>query len=150
MEFPVPMAELKTKPNDADVRAYIDSVSDETRRRDGHTLCDLFEKVTGEKPVMWGPSIIGFGKCTLKYATGRELEWMVVGFSPRKANQSLYLDCNIAGYTDLLKKLGRHKTGKGCLYVNRLTDIDLTVLETMIERGWANRGKSKSVRGEEL
>lgn len=143
------MAELKTKPNDADVRAYIDSVPDETRRRDGHALCDLFENVTGTRPEMWGPSIIGFGRRTLKYATGRELEWMVVGFSPRKANQSLYLDCNIEGYTDLLKTLGRHKTGKGCLYVNRLADIDMAVLETMIERCWKKGNGTKSVHARE-
>lgn len=147
---PSDMAELKTKPTEADVRAFIDAVPDETRRRDGHTICDLFEKVTGEKPVMWGPSIIGFGKCQLKYASGRELEWMVCGFSPRKANHSLYLDCNIANYAESLKSLGKYKTGKGCLYVNKLADIDIAVLKKMIESTWANRNKAKTVKGEEV
>ena len=144
------MAELKTKPTDADVRAFIDAVPDETRRRDGHTICDLFEKVTGEMPVMWGHAIIGFGKAPLKYASGRELEWMVCGFSPRKANQSLYLSCNLAEMAELLKKLGKYKTGKGCLYVKKLADIDIAVLERMIESSWNDRHRPKTVRGEEV
>lgn len=144
------MAELKTRPTDADVRAFIDAVPDETRRRDGHSICDLFEKVTGEKPMMWGPSIIGFGKAPLKYASGRELEWMVCGFSPRKAKQSLYLSCDIATMADDLKALGKYKTGKGCLYVNKLADIDVAVLEKMIESTWENRNRPKTVKGEEV
>ena len=143
------MAEPKTRPTDADVQAFIDSVADETRRNDARTICDLFEKVTGEKPVMWGTAIIGFGSSNLKYASGRELDWPVVGFSPRKANQSLYLDTHIAGYEELLKKLGKHKTSKACLYVNKLKDIDIAVLETLIERSWANRHTPKTVDGEE-
>ncbi len=143
------MAELKTKPSEADVRAFIDAVPDETRRRDGHVICDLFEKVTGEKPVMWGPSIIGFGNCKLKYESGRELDWMVCGFSPRKASQSLYLSINDAENVDLLKTLGKHKTGKGCLYVNKLADIDIGVLEKMIESSWQNRNTPKTVKGQE-
>lgn len=138
------MAELKTKPSDADVRGFIDSVPDETRRRDSHAICDLFEKVTGEKPVMWGTAIIGFGKCKLIYSSGRELEWMVCGFSPRKANQSLYLSINNAENAELLKSLGKYKTGKGCLYVNKLADIDIAVLEKMIENTLEKRDTEKS------
>lgn len=136
------MAELKTRPTSEDPRAFIDSISDETRRRDAHALCDLFEKVTGEKPVMWGTSIIGFGQCKLKYATGRELDWLVLGFSPRKSSLSLYLNPAIEGYADLLKRLGKHKTGKSCLYVNKLVDIDMAMLETLIGQGWSRRGNS--------
>ena len=137
------MAELKTKANDGDVRAFIDAVADETRCRDAHALCDIFERLSGEKPRMWGPAIIGFGHTNLKYASGRELAWFVAGFSPRKASLSLYLDCAIVNYADLLTRLGKHKTGKGCLYVDKLAQVDLGVLEEMIRRSF-DRAKAQT------
>jgi hypothetical protein len=124
--------ELRTKQTDASVNEFLNSVQDDERREDGFRLLEMFKRVTGEEPKMWGPAIVGFGKTPLKYASGRELDWPVTAFSPRKANLSLYLTCDISKYQQLLKKLGKHKTGVGCLYIKRLSDIDETVLEELI------------------
>ena len=129
------MAELKTKKTEASVENFLASVTDEARREDAIAVCALMQQVTKEKPKMWGSTIIGFGSRKLVYESGRELDWMLVGFSPRKANTVLYL--SLAGYAqhgELMAKLGKHKTGKGCLYINKLADIDLKVLKDLVKR----------------
>ena len=128
------MAEIKTKPTDASVEDFINSVKDEQKRKDSFVILEMMKKATGEEPKMWGSSIIGFGNVKVKSpSTGRESDWLRIGFSPRKANLSLYLTGNIKKQAVALKKLGKHKTGMGCLYINRLEDIDIKVLKGMIE-----------------
>ena len=127
------MAENKTKPTDIDPVDFIGSVEHDTRREDAETLLELMSKLTGYKAKMWGPTIIGFGRYHYEYESGREGDWMMVGFSPRKANQVIYL---MPGYLDLddqLSRLGKHKIGKSCLYINKLADVDLSVLEEMVQ-----------------
>ncbi len=127
------MAENKTKPTDIDPVDFIASVEHDTRREDAETLLELMSKLTGCTPKMWGPSIIGFGRYHYEYESGRSGDWMMVGFSPRKANQVIYL---MPGYLDLddqLSRLGKHKIGKSCLYINKLADVDLAVLEEMVQ-----------------
>ena len=125
------MAEMKTKPNEASVDDFLTKTDDDTRK-DCYTLINLMEKVTGEKPKMWGPAIIGFGQYHYKYASGHEGDICKVGFSPRKGKLSLYVLAGAEGQHALLEKLGKHKAGKGCLYIKKVSDIDLGVLESMI------------------
>jgi len=128
------MAENKTIPTAASVKKFINSVKDEQKRKDSIVLLEMMKKASGEEPKMWGSSLIGFGNVKLKSpATGREVDWLRIGFSPRKANFSLYLFGNIKKHAVALKKLGKHKTGMGCLYINRLEDVDLKVLKGLIE-----------------
>ncbi len=127
-------AELKTKVNDASVDAFIDAQPAEVAA-DCRTIMQLMQKATGEKARMWGASIVGFGKYHYKGASGREGEWMVTGFSPRKANISLYILNGLDKSGALLQKLGKHTTGKGCLYIKRLSDVDAKVLEQLIAKG---------------
>jgi hypothetical protein len=127
------LAEIKTKENNASVEDFINSVEDEQKRKDSFLLLGLMQKISKEEPRMWGKSMIGFGNKRYKSpATGREVDWFKIGFSPRKANLSLYLVFNLKEQADTLKKLGKHKTGVGCLYINKLNDIDLKVLEGLI------------------
>jgi hypothetical protein len=126
------MAELKTKPTEITVDSFLDNVPDEKVRRDSYTIIGLMEKITGEKPKMWGPAIIGFGKYHYKYESGREGEICLTGFSPRKGNFSFYVLTGFEGEAELLAKLGKHKAGKGCLYVKKPGDIKLDVLERII------------------
>jgi len=126
-------AELKTKENDSSVADFLRSVADDQQRADSLRIVEIFEKATGEKPKMWGPSIVGFGHRVLKYDSGRELDWMINGFSPRKANFALYGMTGGAIADELLAKLGKHKTGKGCLYIKKLSDIDENVLSKLVE-----------------
>ena len=127
------LADIKTKENDANVESFINTLNDEQKRKDSFVLLKLMQKITNEKPKMWGSSMIGFGIKRYKSpATGREVDWFKIGFSPRKANLSLHLVIDIKQHTDILKKLGKHKTGVGCLYINTLDDIDLKVLEALI------------------
>jgi len=128
------MAELKTKVTEQTVEAFLSQVPDESVRKDCSTLVKLFKKVTGSVPKMWGPSIVGFGKYHYKYDSGHEGEICLTGFSPRKQNLSLYVLGGFPGQDELLKKLGKHKAGKGCLYVKKLEDIDTEVLEEMVKR----------------
>ena len=130
------MAELKTKKTDAPVEKFINSVPDEQKRKDAFVILEMMKKVTGDEPKMWGPSIIGFGDIHLKYASGRELDWMKMGFSPRKQNLTLYLTLGggLGNFESVLKKLGKYKTGKGCLYINKLADVNTTVLLEMIKK----------------
>jgi len=128
------MAELKTKATQASVSKFIAAIPDQDRRSDAQLVCKLLGKVSGEKPAMWGSAIVGFGRRKLVYPNGRELDWMKVAFSPRKANTVLYLDGGYTRYVDILARLGNYKTGKGCLYIKRLADIDLGVLEELVAR----------------
>jgi len=127
------LAKIKTTQNSASVKDFLNNIKDEPKRKDSFTLIKLMQKAAGEKPKMWGSSMIGFGKKIYKSpATGREVEWFRIGFSPRKANFSLHLILDIKKYASALKKLGKHKTGVGCLYINKLDDIDIKVLEELI------------------
>ncbi|MBK9163130.1 MAG: DUF1801 domain-containing protein [Acidobacteria bacterium] len=135
-------AELKTQETDASVEDFIGSVENETLQQDAFRLLEMFKRITKEEPKMWGPSIIGFGSRTLKYESGRELDWMITGFSPRKANLSLYVLCGAEGEDELLAKLGKYKNGVSCLYINKLADIDEKVLERLIKVSVAKARKS--------
>ncbi len=127
------LVEIKTKPTSSSVTDFIDSIPDEQKRKDSYAILKLMEKAAKEKPKMWGSSLIGFGNKRYKStATGREVDWFKIGFSPRKANLSLHLAIDIKQYADALNKLGKHKTGAGCLYINKLEDVDLKILEKMI------------------
>jgi len=121
-----------TRPTDADVDAFLDAVPDATRREDAKAVCRLMTEVTGEAPVLWGTSIVGFGSTHLKYATGRELDWPVVAFAPRKASTTVYLMDGFEERTDLLERLGPHSTGRSCLYVKRLSDVDRDILRELV------------------
>jgi hypothetical protein len=125
------MAENKTKPTRQNVAAFIDALTDPTRRAEAKVLIKLMQKATGEKPKMWGPSIIGFGSYHYTYDSGREGDMPLIGFSPRKAATVLYNAAGFSGSEALLAKLGKHTTGKGCLYIKRLADADQKVLEAL-------------------
>ena len=126
------MAELKTKQSEASVEDFINKVEDEKRRMDSFKVLELIKRITGEEPKMWGPAIIGFGHHQYKYASGRELDWMLTGFSPRKQNLTLYIMTGFDRYEELLGKLGKFKTGKSCLYIKKLEDINLEVLSEIV------------------
>ncbi len=131
------MAELKTQKTNASVEDFINTVEDEKKRADAQTLVQIFTKITGEKPAMWGTSIIGFGSYHYKSERSRqEGDWPRTGFSPRKANLSIYIMPGFGDYQDLLAKLGKHKTSVSCLYVKRLEDIDLKILEKIITKSF--------------
>lgn len=130
------VAENTTRPTDASVNAFLDGVEHPVRRADGKAVRAMMERVTGQPAVMWGPSIVGFGSYHYRYASGHEGTWCRVGFSPRSASLSLYVG-NFAEYEALLAQLGKHKRGKGCLYVNKLADIDLAVLEEITRQSYA-------------
>src|SRR5579872_4290317 len=128
------MAELKTKKTESSVQSSIKKIPEEWKRKDALIILDVMEKVTGAKAKMWGTAIIGFGDKRLKYESGRELDWFIMGFSPRKQNFAFYISGAVK-QNALLKKLGKHKTGKGCLYINKLEEVDMTVLKEIIEKG---------------
>ncbi len=132
------MSDLKTRPNDASVDAYLASVENPRRREDARRVLSLMQQVTGEPPTMWGASIVGFGSYHYTYASGREGDWPIVGFAPRKQNLVLYIMPGFARYDTLLARLGKHRTGKSCLYVNKLADIDLAVLEELVRESVAD------------
>ena len=130
------MAENKTTPNDQDVEQFLNSVEDERKRKDSFMILELMKQVTGIEPRMWGSSIVGFGSYHYKYESGREGDMILAGFSPRKQNLTLYNMGGFERYDDLLKKLGKHTTGKGCLYIKRLDDVDLPTLKSLIEESF--------------
>ena len=130
------MAETKTKPTGVGVESFIDAVENPTRREDARTVCAMMERITGEEPRMWGPSIIGFGSYHYKYDSGHEGIACRLGFSPRKAQLVLYVLTETEGEAELLARLGKHKIGKCCLYINKLADVDMGVLETLTRRAW--------------
>lgn len=126
-------AEIKTKQNEACVSDFINALADEQKRKDSEAIIKMMEAATGEQPKMWGASMIGFGNVRYKSpATGREVDWFKIGFAPRKANLSLHL-LDLQRHADALPKLGKHKTGAGCLYINKLEDVNLEVLRGMIQ-----------------
>ncbi|MDQ3682161.1 MAG: DUF1801 domain-containing protein [Bacteroidota bacterium] len=128
------LAEIKTKETSGSVEDFINNVKDEQKRKDSFVILEMMKKATGEEPKMWGSSVIGFGnKRYTSPATGREVDWLRIGFSPRKANLSLYISVGIKEHAAALTKLGKHKTGVGCLYINKLEDIDMKVLKAMID-----------------
>jgi len=127
------MAEAKTKPTNQSVKDFLNQISDEERRADCFAVAKIMEGITGEKPKMWGPSIVGFGSYHYKYASGREGDWPITGFSPRKKDLTLYLMMGYEKYKDLLEKLGKHSGGKSCLYINRLSDVHVPTLKKLIK-----------------
>ncbi len=128
------LAEIKTKQTTESVEDFIKSVDGEQKRKDSFAILEMMKKATGEEPKMWGSSIIGFGFVRYKSPkTGREVDWFRIGFAPRKANLTLYLIMDISAHAEKLEKLGKYKTGGGCLYINQLADIDTKGLEEMIE-----------------
>lgn len=128
------LAVIKTKPTSSSVEVFINNVTNEQKRKDSFVLLEIMKKATGEEPVLWSNSIIGFGIKRYKSpSTGREVDWLLIGFSPRKTNLSLYLMMNLKENAAALKKLGKHKAGVGCIYINKLDDIDLKVLREMID-----------------
>jgi hypothetical protein len=126
------LADIKTKPTSSSVESFIESIADEQKRKDSLVILKMMEKAMKEKPKLWGSSMIGFGDVRYKSpATGREVDWFKIGFSPRKANLSLHL-IDLQRHADALKNLGKYKTGSGCLYINKLEDVDIKVLGEMI------------------
>lgn len=125
--------ELKTKVNDASVSAFLNKVENDQKREDSFKILDIMREVTGCEPKMWGTSIIGFDTYTYKYASGQTGDWMAVGFSPRKQKISLYIMSGFKDHPELMEQLGKFKTGKSCLYVNKLSDIDEKVLRKLIK-----------------
>ena len=127
------LVEIKTKPTAVNVVDFINGIKEEQKRKDSFVLLEMMKDATGEEPVLWSNSIIGFGNKRYKSpTTGREVDWLRIGFAPRKANLSLYISVGIKEHAAALQKLGKHKTGVGCLYINKLEDIDLKVLKGMI------------------
>ena len=139
------MAENKTKPTEISVAGFIEAITDETKRADAKTLVKLMQSASGEKPKMWGPSIIGFGSVHYKYGSGREGDMPVIAFSPRKAASVLYGAIGFTGAEAVLAQLGKHTAGKGCLYIKKLGDVDQKVLETLVVKSLAaKRAKPSS------
>lgn len=128
------MAELKTKKNELSVDDFIKKIPELQKQKDAFTIIQLMEKATKAKAKMWGTAIIGFGDKVLKYDSGRELDWFIMGFSPRKQNFALYISGAVEEQV-MLKKLGKYKTGKGCLYIDAIEDIDITILKKIINKG---------------
>ncbi|HYN25136.1 MAG TPA: DUF1801 domain-containing protein [Pyrinomonadaceae bacterium] len=128
------MAEAKTKPTEESVSGFLKKLSDKSRREDCLTVLELMKDVTGEEPKMWGSSIVGFGRYRYKYESGREGEWMITGFSPRKSDLTLYIMPGFEPVSELMARLGKHKTGKSCLYIKKLADVDLGVLRKIVEK----------------
>lgn len=126
------MSEPKTQPNEGDVMAFLDKVEDNQKRQDSYDLLNLMKELTGHEPKMWGDSIVGFGTYHYRYASGREGDWMLTGFSPRKQSLSVYIMCGFQQVENQMKQLGKHKTGASCLYIKKLSDVDLDVLSGII------------------
>jgi len=124
--------EIKTKKTDASVSKFIDAVEDESKREDAYTVLKLMQKITKEEPKLWGTSIVGFGTYQYKYASGQQGDWPLVGFSPRKQNLTLYIMPGFDKYDELMGKLGKYKTGKSCLYIKSLQDVDIKILQSII------------------
>jgi uncharacterized protein DUF1801 len=127
------MAELKTKPTNESVKDFLNQISDEERRADCFAVAKIMEEITGEKPKMWGPSIVGFGNFHYKYESGREGDWLLTGFSPRKKDLTLYMMMGFEKHPELMEKLGKHSAGKSCLYIKQLSDIHVPTLKKLIK-----------------
>lgn len=128
------MAELKTKENDQSVTDFLNAIPDEQRRQDCFSIMEMMRKITGHEPKMWGDSIVGFGKYHYKYASGHEGDTCITGFSPRKQAITVYATYGFGNYPELMDRLGKYTTGKGCLYIKRMGDIDPAVLEELIRK----------------
>ena len=131
------MAALKTRSNDKSVEQLLDALDEEEKQADSFQILEWMQEITGEAPKMWGDSIVGFGSYHYTYESGREGDWFLTGFSPRKQQFSLYIMSGFSSYDKLLKQLGKHKTGKSCLYIKRLADIDSSVLQKLISESVA-------------
>jgi hypothetical protein len=131
------MAELKTKKTELSVASFLKKILEAQKRKDAIAIMELMEKATKTKGKIWGTAIVGFGDLHLKYESGRELDWFIMGFSPRKQNLTLYIPGAVQKQPALLKKLGKYKTGKGCLYINKLEEVDMAVLKEIIKQGLA-------------
>ncbi len=131
------MAELKTQPNEQSVEAFLNSVEDEKKRQDCFTILGIMKQITKAEPQMWGTSMVGFGTYHYKYESGREGDWFLAGFSPRKQNLTLYIMAGFSRYDELLSKLGKFKTGKSCLYIKKIEDVDLPTLKELIKQSVA-------------
>jgi len=130
--------EPKTRETDASVEDFLNSIENKERREDAVRVLEMFTRLTGEKPKMWGPAIIGFGKTMIKYSDGRELDWPAVAFSPRKQNLTLYVLTGTEKQKKLFEKLGKHSTSVSCLYIKRLSDVDTNVLEKVIADAYSH------------
>ena len=126
------MTELKTKPTDKSVTEFLDNVENQRRREDSFKILKIMREITQKEPVMWGDSIVGFGSYHYKYKSGREADWLQIGFSPRKQALTVYIMDGFEKYEELLEKLGKHRTGKSCLYINKLEDVKIPVLKELI------------------
>ena len=131
------MAELKTKPNEQSVEAFLNSVEDEKKRQDCLTILEIMKQITKAEPQMWGTGMVGFGTYHYKYESGREGDWFVAGFSPRQQNLTLYIMAGFSRHDELLGKLGKFKTGKSCLYIKKIEDVDLKTLKELIKQSVA-------------
>lgn len=127
------MSQLKTKPNDASVEAFLNSLDDEQRQKDSLKILEIMKQLTGDQPKMWGSSIVGFGSYHYKYESGREGDWFLTGFSPRKQALTVYIMTGFKKYDSCLQNFGKHKTGASCLYLKKLSDINLDILKEMIK-----------------
>lgn len=141
------MAENKTQPTDASVDEFLDAVENDRRRADAKQMLELMRAVTGEEPVMWGSSIVGFGEYHYRYESGREGDFFLAGFSPRKANLVLYIMSGFRRHAELMKRLGKHRTGSSCLYINKLDDVDLDVLRELVGRSVEHVEQNSAVEG---
>ena len=129
------MAEQKTKPTNQSVKEFLNKIPEAERRADCFAVAKIMEEITGEKPKMWGPSIVGFGSYHYKYASGREGDWPMMGFSPRKKDLTLYIMMGFEKHAELMEKLGKHSTGKSCLYIKRLSDVHIPTLKKLMKIG---------------
>jgi hypothetical protein len=136
------MTDLKTKQTEANPEVFLNQIEDEKKRQDAYAILRIMQKITRAEPKMWGSSIIGFGKYHYTYATGRTGDWFLTGFSPRKQNLTLYIMAGFDNYEALLGKLGKYKTGKSCLYIKKLEDVNLSVLEELIAQSVAHMQKT--------
>lgn len=132
------MSDLKTKANQQSITAYLNTIEPQKKREDSFAILALMQEVSGEAPQMWGDTIIGFGRYHYKYASGREGDWVLAGFAPRKQNLTLYIMSGFDGYDELMSKLGKHSIGKSCLYIKKLEDIDLAILRQLIAQSIAH------------
>lgn len=132
------MAQPKTQKNEASVEDFLNGVENDKKREDSFAILELMRDITGEEPAMWGTSIVGFGGYRYRYTSGREGEWPLTGFSPRKQNMALYIMSGFENYDTLLSDLGRYKTGKSCLYINKLEDVDIPTLRRLVEESVAH------------
>ena len=137
--------EPKTRETDASVEDFLNSVENKERREDGFRVLEMFKNATGLEPKMWGPAIVGFGKCMVKYADGSELEWLATGFSPRKQNMTLYVVTGTDKQKTQFEKLGKHSSSRSCLYIKRLPDVDNKLLEKIIADAYTHAIKTNSI-----